>query len=414
MVAEIISIGDEILIGQIVNTNASWIAENLTLSGFKVKRIIAISDNEDEILNALEDSGKVSNIVFVTGGLGPTNDDITKKTICKFFNSRLRLDKKVMKDITELFTIRGFKAYEISSGQAEVPDNAEIIPNKCGTAPGLWFNKDNTIFVVTPGVPFEMKMMSEKYIFPKLIKHFEPETIYHKTILTQGVGESRIAELIKDWEDGLPSNIKLAYLPQPGIVRLRLSVAGKDKKTLVSQVKKQIDTLEKIIPEYIFGYDNELLEEICGKLLLKKKQTLATAESCTGGLVAHLITGIAGSSDYYKGSVIAYSNDIKQMELGVKESSLIKYGAVSEQVVKEMAAGIQKKFKTDFAIATSGIAGPGGATAEKQVGTTWIAIATPEKVSAEKFLFGENRERNIRKAAITALNMLRKEILKLR
>jgi nicotinamide-nucleotide amidase len=412
MKAEIISIGDEILIGQIINTNSSWIAENLTHLGFIVKRIIAISDNESDILSALEDSGQNADLVFVTGGLGPTNDDITKNTLCKYFNSELVINKTVLKDITGLFKIRGFDVSLVNRKQAEVPTNAEVVPNKCGTAPGLWFNKNNKVFIVTPGVPFEMKMMSEEYIFPKLQSHFKTEEIYHKTVLTQGVGESMLAEIIKEWENGLPDNIKLAYLPQPGIVRLRLTISGKDRKKLVMQIEKQISILEKLIPEYIFGYDNDLLEEICGKLLKENNMTLATAESCTGGYISHLITSISGSSEYFKGSVISYSNEIKQLELGVKESSLIKYGAVSEQVVKEMAEGIRKKFKTDFAIATSGIAGPTGATAEKVVGTTWIAIASKEKVIAQVFLFGENRERNIRKAGIAALNMLRKELEK--
>jgi nicotinamide-nucleotide amidase len=412
MTAEIISIGDEILIGQIINTNSSWIAENLTYLGFAVKRIIAISDNESDILAALDDSGQRVDLVFITGGLGPTNDDITKNTLCKYFNSELVINKTVLKDITGLFKIRGFDVSLVNRKQAEVPTNAEVVPNKCGTAPGLWFNKNNKVFIVTPGVPFEMKMMSEEFIFPKLQKHFKTQQIYHRTVLTQGVGESLLAEIIKEWENDLPENIKLAYLPQPGIVRLRLTISGKDRKKLVMQIEKQISILEKLIPEYIFGYDSDLLEEICGKLLKENKMTLATAESCTGGYIAHLITSIAGSSEYFKGSVIAYSNEIKQLELGVKESSLIKYGAVSEQVVKEMAEGIRKKFNTDFAIATSGIAGPTGATAEKVVGTTWIAIASSEKVIAQMFLFGENRERNIRKAGVTALNMLRKELEK--
>ncbi len=409
MVADIISIGDEILIGQIVNTNSSWIAENLTLYGFKVKRIIAVADNENDIIRALEDSAKKSDIVFVTGGLGPTNDDITKNTICKYFNSELKMDLSVLKDITDRW---GMNISEPNRRQAEVPELAEVIPNKCGTAPGLWFKKENVIYVFTPGVPFEMKMMSENIIFNKLQNYFKPEAIFHKTILTNGVGESKLAELIEKWENNLPLNIKLAYLPQPGIVRLRLTGAGPDKKLLVSEIENQIGILRTLIPEYIFGYDDDLLEDICGKLLKKKNFTMATAESCTGGLIAHLITSIQGSSEYFKGSVVAYSNEIKQLELGVKSQSLNKFGAVSEDVVKEMATGIQNKYKTDFAIATSGIAGPGGATPDKQVGTTWIAIASPKKVIAEKFLFGDNRERNIRRTAITALNLLRKEIEK--
>lgn len=413
MNAEIISIGDEILIGQVINTNASWIAENLTYLGFKINRIISVSDDQNEILSALEDSGKKADLIFITGGLGPTNDDITKSTLCEYFNSELIIDKKVLKDIKALFKHRGWgtEISEVNRKQAEVPSTAVAIPNKCGTAPGLWFEKGKKVYIITPGVPFEMKMMSEKFILPRLQKHFKTESIYYKTILTQGIGESSLAEIIEEWENKLPKNIKLAYLPQPGIVRLRITAAGKDRKLLVQIINKQIATLKEIIPDFIYGYDNDLLEGICGKLLRSKNLTLSTAESCTGGYIAHLITSIPGSSDYFKGSVIAYSNEIKQKELKVKESSLIKFGAVSEQVVKEMADGIRKKFRTDFAVATSGIAGPGGATNDKQVGTTWIAIATPEKIIAQKFLFGEDRERNIRKAGITALNMLRKEIL---
>ena len=412
MIAEIISIGDELLIGQVVNTNASWIAEQLNLAGIEVQQITTISDKREQILKILARAYLRSDIILITGGLGPTKDDITKQTLCEFFNTSLVFNNEAYEQIYELFKARGFKVTELNRQQAELPANCIPLKNKNGTAPGMWFNKDGKIFVSMPGVPFEMKPMITEQVIPRLRKFYKTGFIIHKTILTQGIGESFLTEIISDWEKNLPENFSLAYLPQPGIVRLRITAKGKNKEKLIQEINSFSGKLQEIIPDLIFGYEKDTLEEITGKLLKDKNQTLSTAESCTGGYISHLITSVPGSSNYYIGSVIAYSNQIKESLLGVKNKTLIDNGAVSKQVVTEMALGVQQKFKTDYAIATSGIAGPDGGTEKKPVGTTWIAIATPgKKVIAKKYLFGEQRGRNIRKAALTALNMLRKELI---
>ena len=413
MLAEIITIGDEILIGQIVDTNSAWIAKKLNEIGIEVKQISSVSDSREHIINALREAESRADIVLITGGLGPTKDDITKKTLCEYFNASLRFDDDVYKNIKALFSGFGLKVTELNRMQAEVPDNCTVIHNANGTAPGMWFSpKGRAVFISMPGVPYEMMSMMENEVLPKLTKRFKTPAIVHRTVLTQGIGESFLSEKISDWENRLgEENIKLAYLPSPGIVRLRLSAKGEDKKNLTEKVTKKTEELHAIIPGYIFGYDDDELESIIGKLLIERGQTLSTAESCTGGYIAHRITSVSGSSAYYKGSVVSYSNRIKISSLGVSEKTLSKYGAVSEQVAREMAEGVQKKLETDFAIACTGIAGPEGGTAEKPVGTVWIAIATPDKVKTKKFLFGDNRARNIHITAITALNMLRKEII---
>ena len=411
MQAEIISIGDELLIGQVVNTNASWMAEKLNMAGIKVNCILAISDQKEQILETIRIASKRSDILLLTGGLGPTKDDITKNTLCEFYNSKLIFEEGVFEDVKSIFGKRGFVVSEVNKMQAEVPHNCKPIRNKNGTAPGMWFENEDTILVSMPGVPFEMKAMMEGFIIPELSKYFNLPALLNKTVLTHGVGESKLAAIIEDWENELPKNIKLAYLPQPGIVRLRLSGKGNNKSVLEKEINNEVIKLLKIIPDLIFGYDKETMEEVIGNLLRNKRMTLSTAESCTGGYIAHLITSIPGSSDYFEGSVVSYSNAIKEKALDVNSKTLEKFGAVSEQVVIEMAKGIQQKFKTDYTVVTSGIAGPSGGTEEKPVGTTWVAIATPEKVFAKKFHFGEHRGRNIRRAALAAMNMLRKELL---
>ncbi len=410
MKAEIISIGDELLIGQVVNTNASWMAEQLNMAGIKVNCILAISDQKEQILETLRMASKRSDVLLLTGGLGPTKDDITKKTLCEFYGSKLVFDEDVFEDVKSIFGKRGFVVSEVNRMQAEVPDKCTPIRNKNGTAPGMWFEKDNTILVSMPGVPFEMKAMMEGFIIPELSERFELPSLLNKTVLTHGVGESSLAAIIEDWENGLPGSIKLAYLPQPGIVRLRLSGTGKDKADLQSQIDKEVSKLHGLIPDLIFGYDKDTMEEVIGGLLGDRKATLGTAESCTGGYIAHLITSVAGSSGYFEGSVVSYSNPVKEKTLGVSSKTLEEFGAVSEQVVLEMARGAQKRLNTDYAIAVSGIAGPSGGTDEKPVGTTWVAIATPEKTFAKRFRFGEHRGRNIRRAALAAMNMLRLEL----
>jgi nicotinamide-nucleotide amidase len=412
MKAEIITIGDELLIGQVIDTNSAWMAEQLNLVGLQVHQITSISDDRDHILSALALAAERANVVLITGGLGPTKDDLTKPTLCAYFDTPLVFHQPTYDHIAQLFSQRGYPMTEVNRHQADVPQSCTVIPNLNGTAPGMWFEQDGIIYVSMPGVPFEMKPMMLNEILPRLLKRFEGSFILHRTILTQGIGESALAEKIEAWEDALPANIKLAYLPQPGIVRLRLTATGDNKQELSAKVKNQIEKLLQIIPHLVFGFDEDSLEAVVGKLLLKKHRTVATAESCTGGYLAHLFTSVAGSSAWYMGSVVAYQNSIKTQSLNVPEKMIEEYGAVSQQVVEAMADGMRKSFDTDYALAVSGIAGPDGGSNEKPVGTTWIALATPQGVTSQKFLFGEHRQRNIRKAALTALNMLRLELLK--
>lgn len=407
MKAEIITIGDEILIGQVIDTNSAWIAEQLNLTGIKVAQITSISDQREHILNALEEASGRSEIILMTGGLGPTRDDITKETLCEYFGTRLVFNQDAFNNIERIFRLRGFQITPLNRAQAEIPENCSMLLNSNGTAPGMWFEKDGRIYVSMPGVPFEMKSLMTDCVLPRL-KNLSPVSIYHRTILTQGVGESFLASIIENWETNLPAHIKLAYLPQPGIVRLRLSASGHNLNLLMNEVNEKVNELYGLIPQYIFGEGEDTLEKIAGDQLKKRGLTLATAESCTGGYIAHLITGIAGSSAYFKGSVVAYSNEIKENILGVKPETLEKYGAVSEQTVQEMADGIIKKFRVDCAIAVSGIAGPDGGSDEKPVGTTWICVKTPLGSITKKFTFGEHRGRNIRRAALAALDLLRK------
>ena len=413
---EIITIGDEILIGQIVDTNSAFIAQLLNLNGMNVKQISSVSDNREHILKALDEAKSRADIILITGGLGPTKDDITKKTLCEYFKTTMRFDESAYEDVVNIFASFGKEVTPINRLQAEVPAICEVIRNYNGTAPGMWFEVDGKIFVSMPGVPYEMKALMKEQVIPKLKQRFKFPSIFHKTVLTQGIGESTLSELISDWEDSLAaSNIKLAYLPSPGMVRLRLSTKGEDENKLKELVEKKIDELKLIISEYIYGYEifgeeKESLEQMVGKLLRDKKRTVSTAESCTGGYISHLLTKVPGSSDYYIGSVISYAYEIKETELGVPHDVILKHGAVSQQVVEQMAKAIREKYKTDYSISASGIAGPGGGTEEKPVGTVWVAVATPTKVVSEKFLFGNNRERNIQKTANVALNMLKKEL----
>ncbi|HXD92783.1 MAG TPA: competence/damage-inducible protein A [Bacteroidia bacterium] len=416
MLAEIITIGDEILIGQIVDTNSAWLGTELSNIGISVKQITSVSDDKQHILEALALAEKRADIIVITGGLGPTKDDITKHTLCEYFKTSLVMNEAVLKHVTAFFEKRNRPMLEVNIKQAEVPVNCEILFNNQGTAPGMWFKHNNKIFISMPGVPFEMKGIMRDFGFDKLKQTFTLPFIYHRTILTQGLGESFLADKIKDWEDGLtPKEIKLAYLPSPGMVKLRLTAKGDDKQKLKATVDAEAVALYKIVGEYIYG-EEELgkaaptFQSIVGEALSKKNKTIAVAESCTGGYISHLITSIAGSSAYYKGSVVAYENEIKVAELNVKKATLDTYGAVSVECAKEMACGILKKFDTDYAIATTGIAGPTGETHDKPIGTVCIAIATKTEVIAQKFIFGNDRVRNIHMAADMALNMLNKAI----
>lgn len=410
MKVEIISIGDELLSGNVINTNASWLGEQLTNAGFDICRVTVIPDKTLNIIDAFNQSMANSEAVIVTGGLGPTNDDKTREALCNYFNCNLITDNSALKNITEIFSKRGLAVSEANRKQADVPDKSEVITNEIGTAPGLLFEENNKVMIVMPGVPFEMKQMFSKTVLPILTAKFQPKEIIFKTIHTSGIGESFLSEKLKEWEDGLPGNVSLAYLPRPGIVDLRLKAIGDNTEEINRQLEELILKLQKFIPELIWGYDNDTLESVTGKLLLSKEKTLSTAESCTGGYIAHLITSVPGSSAYFKGSVIAYSNEIKETELGVPADILEKYGAVSKETVCIMARNILNKFSTDYSIAISGVAGPDGGTELKPVGTTWIAVASSQKTIDQHFVFGDNRERNIRRAALSALNMLRKII----
>lgn len=414
MLAEIINIGDELLIGQVINTNASWMAETMRLAGFDTQRITVIPDEKHIILSSLDEAIERSDVILITGGLGPTKDDITKDALAEFFNSRLVESREALDNIRTMFGRHHRIISDLNARQAMVPECCTPIPNRNGTAPGMWFEKDGRYVVSMPGVPFEMKPMLQEAVIPWLMKIFRTGFLMHRTIHTIGVPESHLSDMLESWETSLPDNMKLAYLPQPGMVRLRLSASGYNKTALQEQIDYQSELLKGYIPDKIFGYDYDTMSSVVGSMLLEQQQTICTAESCTGGYLAHLITSVAGSSAYYMGSMVSYANRIKQSLLEVDGFLIEKYGAVSREVVTSMAENARNKFGTDWSIATSGVAGPDGGTGEKPVGTTWIAVASAEGCVAEKFHLGDNRERNIHKAALYGLNMLRLAILRKR
>lgn len=418
MKAEILTIGDEILIGQITNTNSVWIAQQLNLIGIKVVHMASVSDDKVAITKAFEAAEQRADFVFITGGLGPTKDDITKKIFADYFNTILQMDEKVLLHVRSFFEKRGKELSEVNRQQAMVPKGCFVIHNQNGTAPGMWMKKNNTVFISMPGVPYEMKGMMTEVILPKIISENKLPYIFHKTVLTQGIGESALAEIIESWEDNLVTkNIKLAYLPQPGIVRLRLSTFGENLNILKENVETEISGLKKIISKYIYGYEEygkepSTLEKMVSDLLREKQKTISLAESCTGGFISSLFTAIPGSSEIFKGAVVPYNNIAKNKLLQVDKTIFEKFGAVSKDCVIQMAEHAKIKFDSDYSISTSGIAGPTGGTAEKPVGTVWVAVSTPEKTIALKFIFGDDRLRNIQMTANAALNILRKLLLK--
>jgi nicotinamide-nucleotide amidase len=412
MEAVLITIGDEILIGQIIDTNSAWMAKMLNDEGINVTEIISISDQPGHIIAALNESGRKASIVLVTGGLGPTKDDRTKGALCTFFGTQLIEDKLVLQHIIGLLSPRGVVMNTLNYEQAMVPESATILVNKLGTAPGLLFNHQGTVFIFMPGVPFEMKYIMENEVLPRIKKLFNTTTIIHRTVLTQGLPESMLAERIADWEDSLPTCISLAYLPSPESMKLRLSARGDNHAYLSQLLDERISELTQIIPDNIFGSDNDSMAGNVGKILVQKGLTIATAESCTGGNIAHFFTLNPGSSQYFKGGVVAYSNELKIKLLGVRAETIAAYGAVSQQVVESMATSARRLLDTDYSIATSGIAGPDGGTQEKPVGTVWIAVAGPDFVVSKVYNFGDHRERNIIRSSQSALNMLRLELLK--
>ena len=408
----LISIGDELLIGQTINTNAAWLGEQLNLLGFKVIACLVIPDDKIAIENALNDFSS-ADLIIMTGGLGPTKDDITKHTLCTYFDTELKRNTEIESKIIAYFQSRDLPILQSNKDQALLPEACEVLPNSRGTASGMWFEKNNTIYVSLPGVPYEMKGLITECVIPKLLSRNKDEnTLVHRTVRTHGMGESFLAEVIKDWENNLSvDDIKLAYLPSPGIVKLRLSLLGKDGKKIVATLNKHIDLLNKIIPDQVYGYEDDTMEGVVGDLLTAQNTSVSTAESCTGGAVAKMITSVSGSSNYFEGSVICYSNICKINQLHVQENALQNHGAVSQEVVEQMAIGVKRKLNTDYGLATSGIAGPTGGTPEKPVGTIWIALATKTGVISKKLNLGYSRDRNIHVTSLSALNMLRLELL---
>lgn len=413
MKAEIITIGDEILIGQIVDTNSQWIGTELNKIGVSVYQISSIQDNKQHILNALKEAQSRADIIIITGGLGPTKDDITKYTIAEYFNDTLTLNENVVNHIQKLFTKYKIPFGELNRLQGMIPTKATVLENAYGTAPGMWFFENETIFVSLPGVPNEMKGLMQFEVLPRIQKQFKLPFIIHKTIMTYGMGESSLAERIEDFENNLPEFIKLAYLPNYGKVRLRLSAKGDDKKILEDTLQEKIEDLYKIIPEIITGIDDGgKIEQTIGDLLKKKGKTVATAESLTGGKIASTLVSVPGSSSYYKGSFVAYSAETKINLLNVSKETIDLHSAVSKEVALEMARGAKQKLQTNYAIAVTGNAGPTKDSNNKEVGLVCIAIATDEKELVEEFNFGKPRGRVIDKTVNKSLEMLQKEILK--
>jgi len=408
---EIITIGDEILIGQIVDTNSAWMATELNKSGFELAQITSVHDDANQIIESLEMALKRADVVIFTGGIGPTKDDITKQTLTKFFKTKLIFDESVIANIERLFSTRpNFVLNELTRLQAMVPENCTVIQNLVGTAPVTWFEKDGKVIVSMPGVPYEMKNVMSTEIIPRLQQHFKTPVLLHKTVQVYGYGESSLALLIADWENELPDYISLAYLPNSGIVKLRLSGVSEDILALEFTMNQQIAKLSKQLGNAIVAFEDIPIEKLVGNLLKSKSLMVATAESCTGGNIAHQFTSIPGSSEFFKGSVVAYSNEVKTNVLQVSAQDLEMYGAVSQVVVEQMAINVRKLLRSDISVATSGIAGPTGGTVEKPVGTVWISVSSGDKILSREFRFGALREQNIIRATQAALLML-KEII---
>lgn len=411
MNAEIITIGDELLIGQVIDTNSAWIARRLNLLGIRVRQISSLPDEEEHILRGLQEAETRAELIIITGGLGPTKDDITKKTLCKYFNTQLRLDEEALENVKNIFSRYNAPLLDINMKQAEVPENCEVIQNKAGTAPGMLFRAGHRIFISLPGVPFEMISMMEERVIPLLKNELHVRPIIHKTLLVGGIGESFLSKKIESIEDHLPAYIKLAYLPNLGLVRLRLSGYPNDEHPDPSaEIEKIADNLKILLSDFFIAEEDISLEKLILKKLEKLNKTISLAESCTGGYISHLLTSIPGSSKTFLGGGVAYSYSLKEQMLDVEEETLSNFGAVSEEVVRAMAAGALHNFQSDYVIACSGIAGPDGGTPEKPVGTVWIAAGSKEKILTKKFQFGKQRMQNIERTAIQSLIMLLKLI----
>jgi nicotinamide-nucleotide amidase len=405
--AEIIAIGDELLYGQIVDTNSHWMSQELDLMGVKVVRKTTIGDDRKDILAAFESAEKRADIVLITGGLGPTKDDLTKPLLAEFFGCEIIEFPEAVEAVSSYFLRRGREMTPPNILQGHLPACCTYVPNEIGTAPGMWFERNGTYWMSMPGVPYEMKKLVTEFVLPKLPEIFSLPIISHKVIKTVGIGESWMSDLIADWESALPSNIRLAYLPSLGHVKLRLTGFGTSKAKLEKAIDAQIDLVMPLIEKYVYGFNAETLESAIGKLLKAENKTIAVAESCTGGYISHLITSVAGSSAYFQGGVIPYHNQFKNEILGVKKETLEQLGAVSEETVREMALGVRSKFQADFGLSSSGVAGPDGGSDEKPVGTIWIACAFGELVETKKLQLTQDRAFNIQLAGVAVLNMLR-------
>lgn len=413
MTAEIITIGDEILIGQIVDTNSQWIAKELNKIGVSVFQVTSIQDEETHILNAIRDAENRVDIVLITGGLGPTKDDITKHTLAKYYDDHLILDIAVVTHVKEMFALRNIPFSELNRLQGMVPSKCTVLHNEYGTAPGMLFYNKGKVVVSMPGVPYEMKGLMSQKVIPLIQQKFSLPHIIHRTVVTQGIGESALAEKIENWENELPSEIKLAYLPSPGKVKLRLSSSGSNKALLQSSIENQIVLLQNQIPKFLVSLNEENdIVSLIAELLLKRNATLSVAESCTGGKIANLLTEKSGASSYFKGGVVAYSSEIKKQLLKVSKATLEKYSVVSNQVAEEMALGVKNLLNSTYAIATTGNAGPTTDKTDKTVGVVCIAIATPEGVYSQEFNFGSPREKVILRSSNMAFELFRKEIEK--
>jgi len=410
ILAELLTIGDELLYGQIVDTNSQWMSVELDKIGVKVIRKTTVGDVEEEIFTAFAEAEKRADVILITGGLGPTSDDLTKPMLAEYFNCELVINEEALAEVTEFFKSRGRELTELNRQQAALPAACKKITNPVGTAPGMWFDKGDKVFMSMPGVPHEMKKMMTEHVLPRIAKKYQLPVIHHKLIRTIGIGESFLAEKIADFEKSLPDHIKLAYLPSLGEVKLRLTCFGDSLPQLQSEANALTEKLQEHIGQFIYGYGEEPIEVVIGKILREKQLTLSIAESCTGGYLSHLITSVPGSSEYFLGSMIPYAYEIKMRQLGVKPETLEKYGAVSEPTIIEMANIVRAKFNTDIGVATSGIAGPGGATPDKPVGTVWIAYSDRHHTVTKKLQLSKDRMINIRMASMAVLNLIRQSL----
>lgn len=410
MKADIITIGDEILIGQIIDTNSAWIAARLGEIGVSIRRKYSIGDRREEIISAVEESMEKAEITIITGGLGPTKDDITKRVLAEIFNSPMVCHTETYERVERMMAARGIAFNDLNKGQAMVPECCTVLANHKGTAPGMWFERNGRVVVSLPGVPFEMEGLMIESVLPLLTRHFELSSVVHRTAITYGLAESMMAELIAPWEDALPPHLHLAYLPSPSQLRLRLSAYDVDKEQAEREFDEQFAKLIPILGDYFVGWGDTTVQSAVAEILVKRGETLASAESCTGGVIASKFTAMSGASEYFWGGVVSYDNSVKENVLGVSRHNLETYGAVSEQVAREMAEGVRRLCGTTYGVATTGVAGPTGGSPEKPVGTVWVAVATPTHTIAKLFQHGKVRAVNIERAATAAINLLRLEL----